>query len=310
MIKKISLLSIVFYSLNFFAQNNLKTGYVVLETNDTIVGTLNNKNYYSKSSVKVFQENNTRRFSKRELSEIHVENNAYVKSDLGIWSQAFFKKELFGNINLYTFRKAKVLGGFDTDIGSGKLSSAIKFYCSDYPNVLDAVKVIDKENVADFIQMYNDWKLINPDSKSFFEENIHTKPLLNFKLSFLLPGAGIEFGLNNNLTINSMLKNEFGYSSTAGWFINPFIETQLRYYLNMNRRKAENKRTYKYSGNYICLVDGYFLDDNTNFIGLEYGWQRTVSKHWYYNLGVGAGKYTTENQDFVFLFDFDFGYNF
>ncbi|WP_132219494.1 hypothetical protein [Mariniflexile fucanivorans] len=310
MIKKISLLSFIFCTLSIFAQKDLKIGYVVLETKDTIVGTLKNKNYYSKSAVKLYQENDITRFSKRALSEIHIENDAYIKSDLTIWSQGFFKKVLIGNVNLYTYKRAKLLGGFDSDIGFGRLAPAIRFYCSDYPNLTDSIRDINKENVADFIQTYNDWKLKNPESNSFFEDNIHTKPKINFKMSFLLPGAGFEFVLNDKFSINTMLKNEFGYSSTGGWDINPFIDTQLRYYHNMDKRKAENKRTYKYSGNYVCLMDGYFPKNKSNLIGIEYGWQRMVNKHWYSNLGIGAGKYTTGNQSFAIIYDLDFGYNF
>ena len=190
------------------------------------------------------------------------------------------------------------------------MNPAIRFYCSDYPNLTDSIKNIDKENADNFIVNYNDWKLLNPESKSFFENNIHNKPRINFKVSFLLPGGGFEIGLNENVSISTMLKNEFGYGSSVGWIINPFIDTQLRYYHNIDKRNAYNKRTYKYSGNYICLVDIYFPDKKSNMIGLEYGWQRVINKHWYYNLGVGAGKYTAGNQSFVILNDFDFGYNF
>ena len=310
MIKKISLFSLILCSLNIFAQKDLETGFVVLETNDTIVGTLKNKNYYSKSGVKLYQGDNKTRYSKKVLSEIHVDNDVYVKSDLDIWVQGFFKKEVSGKLNLYTYKKTKRLGGYDSDIGSGRLISAIKFYCSDLPNLTDSIKNIDKENVDEFVLNYNTWKLRNPDSKSFYEDNMHNKPWINFKMSFLLPGAGFEIGLNDKVSISTMLKNEFGYGSSVGWIINPFIDTQLRFYHNIDKRKAENKRTYKYSGNYICLVDGYFLDNKANLIGIEYGWQRMVNKHWYYNLGVGAGKWTTGNQNFTILYDFDFGYNF
>lgn len=310
MTKKILPLILIFSSLSVFAQNDLKKGFVVLETNDTIVGTLKNKNYYSKGGVKLYQGDSKTRYSKKVLSEIHVEDDVYVKSDLDIWVQGFFKKEISGKVNLYAYKKTKRLGGFDTDIGSGRLIPAIRFYCSDYPNLTDSIRDINKRNVSEFIATYNVLKLKNSESKSFFENNIHNKPLINFKMSFLLPGAGFEIGLSDNISISTMLKNEFGYGSSIGWMINPFIDTQLRYYHNIDKRKVENKRTYKYSGNYICFVNGYFLNTKANLIGLEYGWQRVINKHWYYNLGVGAGKWTTGNQSFTILYDFDFGYNF
>ncbi len=129
-------------------------------------------------------------------------------------------------------------------------------------------------------------------------------------MSFLLPGAGFEIGLNDKFSVNTMLKSEIGYASSFGWIINPFIDTQLRYYYNIDKRKSESKRTYKYTGNYICLVDGYMLGSKSNLIGIEYGWQRVINKYWYYNLGLSAAKFTTENQNLTILYDIDFGYNF
>ena len=310
MIRKILPLILIFCSVSVFAQKDLKNGFIVLETNDTIFGIFKNKNYYSVYGVKLLQGDNKIRYSRKVLSELHIASDTYIKSDLDIWFKAFFKKEVSGNVNLYTYKKSKRLGGFDTDVSSGRLIPSINFYCNDYPNLTDSIKYINKKNIERFIIKYNDWKSKNPDSKSFFENNIHNRPLINFKMSFLLPGAGFEIGLNEKVSVSTMLKNEFEYGSSVGWIINPFIDTQLRYYHNIDKRKAENKRTYKYSGNYICLVDGYFLDTKSNMIGIEYGWQRVINKHWYYNLGLGAAKLITGDQSFTILHDFDFGYNF
>lgn len=309
-LKKNSLLGLMFCTLSVFGQKEFVKGFVVLESNDTIVGKLKHKNYYSSGGVKLYKGNKKIRYSKKVLSQINVSNDVYVKSDLGIWTQSFFKKEISGKINLYTHIRSKRLGGFDSDIGSGRLNSAIRFYCSDYPNITDSIKNIGKKNIDEFVVNYNDWKLQNTDSKSFYEDNMHNKPRINFKLSFLLPGAGIEFGINEKTSISSMLKNEIGYGSAAGWIINPFIDTQLRYYHNIDKRKSDNKRTYKYSGNYICLLNANFLDNKSNLIGIEYGWQRVINKHWYNNVGLGAGKWTTGNQSFTILFNYEFGYNF
>lgn len=174
----------------------------------------------------------------------------------------------------------------------------------------NATKSINKENVEEFISKYNDWKSQNPETKSYFEKNIHNKPLINLKMSFLLPGVGLELGLSDKVSVSTMLKSEIGYGGSVGLIINPLLDTQLRYYHNIDKRKAENKRTYKYSGNYMCVVDCYFLDTQAHLNGLEYGWQRVINKHWYYNLGLGAGKWLTGNQSFSILTDFDFGYNF
>jgi hypothetical protein len=309
MVNKIFLLSIIFYSIGVFSQKNLSKGYVVLETNDTIFGKLKDKNFSAANGVRLYDETSSVRYPKRKLSEIHIDSIQYVKSESG-WLKAFFRKDLSGNVNLYTFGKKKVLGRFDSDINICRLRSSIKLYCSDFPNLKDSIKDISNENVDDFIVKYNNWKTKNPESKSFFEKNMHYKPLINFKTSFLLPGAGFEIGLGEKFSFSAMLKNEFGYSAIAGWKLNPFIDTQIRYFHDNDKRTAENKRTYKYSGNYICVVDGYFVNNKSNFLGIEYGWQRIISKHWYSIVGIGAAKWTTGNQGFAFLCDIDFGYNF
>ena len=310
MTKKILPLILIFCSLMAVAQKDLKEGCVVLENNDTICGMLKNKKYYSAGGVKLFREDKKIIYPKRAIAEIYIHADRYVKSDMGLWKHAFFKKEVSGNVNVYTFKRKKRLGGFDSDINFGRLIPAIKFYCDDYPGLEDTLQYINKKNVDEFVVKYNAWKANNPGSKSYFENNIHSKPLINFKLSFLLPGAGIEFGLSEKVSLSTMLKNEFGYGSSVGWIVNPFLDTQLRYYHNIDKRKAENKRTYKYSGNYVCLVNAYFFDTGASLTGIEYGWQRVINKHWYFNLGLGAAKWTTGDQGFTVLYDIDFGYNF
>ncbi len=310
MIRPILTLILMLCILNVFSQKQLLKGFVVLETGDTISGTLKDKNYYSASGVRLHQGVDKIRYSKRKLSEIHLGAEMYVKSDLDIWFKRFFRKEAAGNVNLYTFRNSKRLGGFDTDINSGRLIPAIRFYCSDYPILRDTIQYTNKRNIGKFIERYNIWKLANPDSKSFFEEKIHNKPPLNFKISFLLPGAGFEFGISDKISLSAMLKNEFGYGQSVGWILNPFFDTQLRYYHNIDKRRAENKRTYKYSGNYICLLNVYAPSHKFNLTGVEYGWQRMVNKHWYYNVGLGAGISASGIQHISILYDIDFGYNF
>ena len=145
---------------------------------------------------------------------------------------------------------------------------------------------------------------------------MHTKPFVNFKLSFLLPGIGFEFGLGKYMSLNTMLKTGFGYR-LGDFFFNPYLTTQLRFYYDQNKRKFDNVRTYKYSGNYLCIVHSwspqsssvYDVNTNHNVIGFEHGWQRTFGKHWYHNIAIGAA-YGIENANYYLLYDYDIGYNF
>ncbi len=310
MIRKILPIILIFNSLSVFAQKEFLKGFIILESNDTITGKLKDKKYFSANSVKLFQDDVKIRYPKKVIREIQVDSDNYVKSDRGIWTKAFFKKEESGNINLYSYKKQEYLGAYDSDLNFGRLTPSIKFYCNDYPDLIDSISKVNKYNIHKFINKYNNWKALHPDSKSYFEKNIHNKPLINFKVSFLLPGAGLEIGLSEKFSLNAMLKNEFGYGSSAGWIVTPFIDNQLRYYRNIDKRKNENKRTYKYTGDYISIVQVLFIENRSNFLGFEYGWQRIISKHWYYNVGLGAAKWTTGNKSLTFLYDIDFGYNF
>ena len=128
-------------------------------------------------------------------------------------------------------------------------------------------------------------------------------------MSFILPGAGIELKINNNFSIQSMLKFEFGYSSMESWIFNPILDSQLRYYYDSTNRLKSNKRTYKYTGNYVCLVNGFYPIQNFSLIGFEHGWQRTFGKYYYSNFGFGGAK-NLSGKEFYILTDFDFGFNF
>ena len=138
---------------------------------------------------------------------------------------------------------------------------------------------------------------------------MHKKDLLNFKISFFQPGIGLELGMMENVTINSMLKFAIGWNDVAGLYVNPTIDTQLRFYHNLNQRKKENIRTYKYSGNYISVVHLLDLKKTNNIVGMEYGWQRTLGKNNYLNVGVGLGR-GIENKNIYLLYDLDLGFNF
>ena len=309
MIKNILTIVLILYSINVFSQKELMNGFIVTVTNDTISGKLKNKNYYSAYKIKMYSGNNHVFYPKNRIIEISINDVKYIKSDNGIWSKAFFNKKFEGSINLYTTRRKSYLGVYDSDINFGRLKKSLKFLCDDYPNLNDKIQDINKTNVTDFLKDYNDWKISNPQSQSYYEKNIHRKKFLNFKLSYLLPGFGIEFGLSDKFTLNSMIKTEFGYSSNVGFYSNPFIDNQLRYYHNIDKRIKNNKKTYKYSGNYLSLVYIMFLENNDKLLGIEYGWQRTLGKHWYYNIGLGAGKWLGFNE-YALIYDIDFGYNF
>lgn len=300
---------LILNSIVAFSQVDLLDGYVITETQDTIYGKLVNKDYYRAKKITLYVDQNQSSFQKKNLKTISFNNIIYIKSDYDIWTTAFFRKDITGHVNLYRYRNSKFLGVYDTDLNFGGLKPSLKYFCDDYPNLNNNFSQINKNSLDSFLIQYNQWKENNTNSRSYYENNIHKKKLLNFKLSYLLPGIGLEIGLNEHLAFNSLLKIEFGYGNQQGFIMNPLIDSQLRYYHNIDSRKEQNKRTYKYSGNYFCLVNIYDIEIKEFILGLEYGWQRTIGKNWYYNFGFGAGKWLGIDA-LAIICDFDFGHNF
>jgi hypothetical protein len=309
MTQKITLLLLVFISINVFSQKDLTDGFLILESNDTITGKLKDKNYFRVNKVRLYQ-NDIKLYPNQVIKEIHIDSNLYVKSQPGKRSSSFFRKEISGSVNLYTFKKRKFLGAYDSDLNMGNLRPSLRLYCDDFPNLRDTISTIGNDNIDDFIYSYNDWKINNPESKSYFENNIHNKPRLNLKVSYLLPGIGVEIGLSEKFSLNTFVKSEVSYSNVLGWDFIPCLENQIRYYHNIDSRKKNNQRTYKYTGNYFCLVQGLYFETRANLVGLEYGWQRIIHKHTYFDIGLGLAKWTTGNKAFTLLTDFEFGFNF
>lgn len=306
--KLLCILTFILSILSCFSQDNLVDGFIVTVKNDTVFGKLKEKNYSTSRSVKLYNDKKTKSYSVEKIKNMNVNGDLYVTSENGIWTKYFFKKTVSGSVNLYNSGKKIYLGAYDNDINIENLNSSLKFYCNDYPNFDDSIKHINKSNAICFIGSYNNWKMNHSDSKSYFEKNRNKKNFLNYKVSFFQPGLGLELGLSENFTINSMLKFEVGWNN-VGFNINPIIDTQFRYYHNVNQRKINNIRTYKYSANYISLVHIYELNKTANIVGLEYGWQRTFGKNKFLSVGVGLGK-GIESQNLYILYDLDFGFNF
>lgn len=298
----------LFISTLAFSQTDLKIGYIITNNNDTIRGYLQNHDYFKTKRIKISSNNLTNTYSKRSIKEIQIGDICYVKSDISEWGKAFFRKGISGYLNLYLYKKRKYLGKYDSDLNLGNLRPSINLFCDDYPELTNKINEINKKNIEPFVKEYNNWKSNNPDSKSYYDKFIHNKNLIALKMSFLLPGAGIELKINNNFSIQSMLKFEFGVIANE-WFLNPMLDSQLRYYYDYEDRLKNKKRTYKYSGNYVCLVNGFYPKQNFNFIGFEHGWQRTFGKFYYSNFGIGGAK-NLLGKEFSILCDIDFGFNF
>ena len=188
----------LFISTFAFSQKDMKTGYIITNNNDTIRGYLQNRDYFKIKKIEVSNNNLTNRYPQRNIKEIQIGNISYVKSEISEWGKAFFRKDISGNLNLYLFKKRKYLGKYDTDINLGNLHPSITLFCDDFPDLTEKMGQINKKNVETFVKEYNNWKIYNPDSKSYYEKFMHNTNWIALKMSFILPGAGMELKIKNN----------------------------------------------------------------------------------------------------------------
>lgn len=300
----------IFFINTLSAQENVVEGWIITSQKDTIEGKIKRQNLFNASKVTLTSKNVKVKVYKRKISQVKIGDETYIKAK-NFWFNYFYKKELTGNVNLYSFKNSFLLGAFDSDINFGRLKPALMFYCDDLPNFLNRIKKIDKNNIHSFIKEYNDWKAKNPNSLSTYEKQIHEKEKFNIKASYFLPGIGFEIGTGDKSSINLMLKTSAGYNRTKGAYLEPHFDGQFRFYYNTSKRIANNKRTYNRTGKYLALAT--IIQEERGVIGFEHGWQLTSGKNRYDNLSVGIGTSPSfdlfqTNWSFFLLFDYDIGY--
>lgn len=307
--KLLLLLIFIVVCIKSFSQSQTSC-QIVTNANDTITGVLKGKTKHFSNRFKLFVENEKIPLWKKEISQINVDGETYVRAN-NFWFSHFYKKELDGNVNLYSFKNSYLLGASDSDINFGRLKPALKFYCDDFPNFSDRVKIIDENNIHSFIKEYNDWKSENHQSFSTFEREVHYIERFNIKASYFLPGVGFEVGLGRKSSINLMLKTIAGYNRNKGVFLTPYFDGQFRVYHDTDKRIEDGKRTYNRTGKYLALTT--IIQNDRGILGFEYGWQLTSGKKRYDNLGLGIGVspsfgFLQTSWNLFLLFDYDIGY--
>lgn len=300
--RKLLILILFLSSIHSYSQQRIQ-GYVVGENGDTLRGQLDQKRYYGARKVTVVNGTGKLRIHKRKIKEIHVGDEVYVKLNT-----QFIQRRAVGNVNLYYLRNAKLLGKSDSDITTSSIRNSLRFHCDDYPGFKSIVGKIHRANVDTFIISYNRWKERNPSSKSFYERNIHHIEDVIFRTYLIVPGAGAEFKITDNFSVQSMLRLAWGINKD-GWLFLPFMEAEARYYYDLDKRKRHNQRTYNFSGNYFSPTIVAYMPVTSAIIGFQHGIQRMLNKHWYSNFSLGGG-IDTGNTRFHFLLNYDFGFSF
>lgn len=125
-----------------------------------------------------------------------------------------------------------------------------------------------------------------------------------FKVNALIPGISYELGVGKNTTFNFDFllvpgaRDDFFGDTQFG--ILPGAQAEFRYYTNFQRRIQKGKNIAGNSGNYVGVVNQFFLGDailgnlemNSSFyniVGFVYGIQRTRPKGFYWGISFGPG---------------------
>jgi hypothetical protein len=143
------------------------------------------------------------------------------------------------------------------------------------------------------------------------------------RLNFINPGFTFEKSISNSSSLIFQSEIIYGFnvrgSETTHLFA-PLIETQYRYYYNLNSRKEKQKNISDNSGSYIAAsaMYGFKPINNDNFIsmydgltvGALWGFQKTYKSKLNIGTEIGLGYNISENQPkkIVHLIGIKFGY--
>jgi len=102
------------------------------------------------------------------------------------------------------------------------------------------------------------------------------------------------------------------YAGGSGYFLNPVITLEPRWYYNMDKRQKKSRRTDDNIGNYITIRTSYhpdlFIISNYRNVSVipdimlvpTWGIRRSLGKHFNYEAGAGVG--------YIYYFDKSVGF--
>jgi len=129
------------------------------------------------------------------------------------------------------------------------------------------------------------------------------QPYFVAKLSLIMPGLEAEFQLASNVTLLVGVWTGFAYTKTSindatteTFDLVPQIMVAPRFYTTLNSRAARGKRVDYYSSMYmgtpaiVTFYKGYKIFS----LGEIAGFQRTIGRKGYWNIGFGFGIYVVD----------------
>jgi hypothetical protein len=107
----------------------------------------------------------------------------------------------------------------------------------------------------------------------------YAKPLI-FRLSVLMPSAGVEVKISNKFSFyTGMAINLFGDDVRgAKTFLNYNYNAELRYFFMPLKRLEKGKYSYNFTGPYFGATYNYLIDsgiENASIGGVVFGWQES-----------------------------------
>lgn len=138
-----------------------------------------------------------------------------------------------------------------------------------------------------------------------------------FKINALAPGVSYELGVGLNATLNfeaSIIPiGEFYVGEKPIIELFPMLGAEFRYFVNMKRRTNKGKNISRNSGNYVSFLNQAIItapilgnieyDDPIAYLGsINYGFQRTYKKGFYFSIAAGPAFFSGDNNPAATLY--------
>jgi hypothetical protein len=247
-----SLLSLVLTCSSALSQSDFRTGYVVLNSGDTLRGEINIRNNSSMSRECIFRQDRKSKpetFSPDEITEYRLDNGRYfVSKDIGGQQMVFCEFLVKGKLNLYhlsdhlleqfyvqkegdslrTIPKDPEFTYADGKEYYNRPFNAIKLLSSlttDAPSVQEEITMTDMSSQKELVRLATDYHnaVCNSESCIVYKKKTNTKvsvqPLVGYTRYFDANNGDIEFGSNIDFWMPS--RGEHLYFR-SGFFIGSF----------------------------------------------------------------------------------------
>jgi hypothetical protein len=156
---------------------------------------------------------------------------------------------------------------------------------------IDDVRSYTNNNVSNKIEEKNLAEIAKNKDTEYAAEFIEPKTIL--RLSVLAPGFVVEQKITNKLTLVLNLWTGFAVVGSSegptNFYFQPNIAFEPRFYPNLEKRKSKGKRTDCFSGMYIGIPVTIGFPDARFSAGPVTGFQKTLRKRGYWNIGIGLG---------------------